>query len=234
MGGYHVPNRDTNSQIYVAIASKLQIPSEFDCVSDSSGQYDGIFPEFFHGFYKGSTYGIDIGVIYRNKKWMLSFHALNKATKNPQDPLSGEEKVVSLTAGQTYVLKSSLVPPNYLRTSIETTGGSVLGIFDIYITQNAYNAFAAGAAINRECCIAANRNPYIPSAAYYKNAKFFESTLTTTSGTYVKMSTSNSRRNIYSDDGTIDSTRYRYSESETNGYVSDTSSISFRNPIGLP
>ncbi|ABR50251.1 hypothetical protein Amet_4170 [Alkaliphilus metalliredigens QYMF] len=223
MGGYHVAHRATSYTKYIGIASTLKLPNNCGFEKDSAATvYDGVFPEFIHGFYKNS-YGLDVGVIYRDKKFKLFYHSFSN-TCNPTD---GDVEV-NVSKRDTIELKTYLSGNKILA---EAWKNSVkLKTLSIPLTSAAAQAFAGGAKINRELVIAANRHPYIPCDAYFSDTTFSKSTLTTTSYTYEKLRISNSKLLRYADEGTMDRSRYGYlpPTEDSGGYVIDTGSCDFR------
>jgi hypothetical protein len=223
MGGYHVAHRATNNSKYIGIASKLKLPANCNCENDSTPTtYDGVFPEFIHGFYK-SSYGLDVGVIYRNGTFKLFYHGFaNTLTK------TDDEIAINASKGDTIELKTYL---SGTKIVAEAWKNSVkLKTLDVPLTTAAAQAFAGGAKINRELVIAANRNPYIPCSAYFSDTTFSRSTLTTTNYSYEKLRLSTSTLLRYADEGTMNGNRYGYltPTEDSDGYVIDTGSCDFR------
>lgn len=223
MGGYHVAHRTTNNSNYIAIASTLKLPDRCNCENDSApGVYDGVFPEFIHGFYK-SYYGLDVGVIYRDNTFKLFYHGFaNTCT------VTDNEATMNVSNGDTIELKTYLSGTKIVAEVWKNS--AKLKALDVPLTTAAAQAFAGGAKINRELVIAANRNPYIPCAAYFSDTTFSRSTLTTKSYSYEKLRISNSTLSRYADEGTMDGSRYGYlpPTEDSDGYVIDTGSCDFR------
>ncbi|HVI40721.1 MAG TPA: hypothetical protein VM577_08675 [Anaerovoracaceae bacterium] len=76
---------------------------------------------------------------------------------------------------------------------LNTQFGSVS--YPVEISSGVYNSMLGGSYIYREMTIASNAvgsKQIMPAPAYFKGAKFGNTTLTTTGGSYVAMSTSNS------------------------------------------
>jgi len=223
MGGYHVAHRATNDSKYIGIASTLKLPNNCNCQDDSAiNVFDGVFPEFIHGFYKNG-YGLDVGVIYRKENFKLFYHSLSNTCATPDG-----DTIIDVSKGDIIELKTYL-SNNKIVT--EAWKDSVkLDSLSIELTSAASKAFAGGAKINRELVIAANRNPYIPCNAYFSDTTFSRSTLTSTNYEYTKLRISNSSLLRYPDEGTMDGNRYGYLSptEDSNGYVIDTGSCDFR------
>lgn len=226
-GGYHVCHRATNTSSYVALASTLKLPSSCACEPNSaSGVYDGTYPELFHGFYAG-LYGCDIGVIwYEDGKFGIAYHTFSNtaAVTDDEIPITtgvGKGDTIEL---RTYLSGQYLVAQIYKNSAWKHTS-------QISLTSAAATRFAQGCKINREICMASNNAATggIPSAAYFRDTKFSNSTLTTTSGTYTAMSNSNSTLlAAYADNRIIDSRRYGRNSGTTNGFAWDLGSCDFR------
>lgn len=224
MGGYHVAHRATDNSNYIAIASTLKLPNNCACEDDSAlGVYDGVFPEFMHGFYK-SIYGLDVGVVYRDDIFKLFYNSFSNTCTSTYN-----EKDINVSKGDTIELKTYLSGNNIIA---EVWKNSVkVDSLDVPLTSSASQSFAGGAKINRELVIAANRNPYIPCDAFFSDTTFSRSTLTTTSYSYEKLRKSNSVLTRYADEGTMDGNRYGYITpvvEDSDGYVIDTGSCDFR------
>lgn len=226
-GGYHVCHRTTNASTYIAMASTLKLPTLCACEPDSApGVYDGTYPEFFHGFYAGS-YGLDIGVIwYQDGRFGINYHTFTNTAAVTDGEFSittgvGKGDTIEL---RTYLSGQLLVAQIYKNSNWMHTS-------QITLTSAAATRFAQGCTINREIAMASNNaaNGGIPSDAYFSDTKFSNSTLTTTGGAYVALSSSNSTLlAAYADNRTIDSSRYGRSTGSTNGFVWDQGSCNFR------
>lgn len=229
MGGYHVAHRATNNSNYIGINSTLKLPDNCEIQEQSSSTVnDGVFPEFFHGFYKGS-YGIDVGVIYAGDETFKLCHWSNAITCKTADDRWGE-KEINVSRGDTIQLKTYL---NGNNITIEAWKNSIkVDSLDAPLSSGAVQTFSGGAKINREITMASNRYPYIPSDAYFSDTTFSRSTLTTTSYSYEKLRLTNSEILRYADDGvTMDGNRYGYVTpvvEDSDGYVIDTGSCDFR------
>lgn len=186
MGGVHVLYRKTNASTYVAANSTLYLPSTCYCRNNNSSYEYGAFPEFFHGLYYGS-YGLDSGIGYKDGGFRILFWC-NEYTASTQ---SGESAAFSRPTNGQVVLRSYL-SNGKLCTRVETTSGSTLASLDMTLISAAYTRLSAGCTINREATIAMNAPYTLPAPAYYSQFKFTNTTLTTVSGSYVALSTSNS------------------------------------------
>ncbi len=222
--GYHVAHRATKNANYIGIASTLKLPSNCNCENDSApGVWDGVFPEFFHGFYR-SSYGLDVGVIYRSGTFKLFYNGFSN-TCNP----TYDEITINASKGDTIELRTYLSGTNIVAQALKNS--SSIGTLNVPLTSIAAQYFASGAKLNRELTIAANRYPYIPSAAYFSDTTFSRTTLTTTSYSYEKLRISNSDLTRYADNGRyMDGNRYGYltPTEDSAGYVKDTGSCDFR------
>jgi hypothetical protein len=232
MAGYHIIHRATKTSGYVAAGAVLILPSNCDCKSDSSTTANnGVFPEFFLGFYK-SGYGLDIGIIYRgqgsgSKTFRLFCNGLANTVNNTNHY---NEITTTLSKGNTVTLSAYLSGNNIVLAATKS-GGSTFTL-TTPLTSGAKSAFAAGATINRELTCASNVSPYITSAAYFSDTTWVDTTLTKTSGGYENMLDTNVNTNFkqFADDGvTMDGNRYGYVNlGIVNGFLKELGSCDFR------
>ena len=220
-GGVHIVYRKSpeNDFTYNAVSSDLTVPTEalahYPNPNDAS--YNTV-PEFFHVFYSG-TYTVDVGVAYENNGYYRIFANVNGTWK--QGPLAA--------ATGTKTLKSWLSAEGTKRYII-TQFGSVQ--HKVEITTTMYNSLNSGCKIFREMVIASNSNATLPAPAFYKNAKFSNTTLTKTNGTYVALGIDNSIVVYNKLDDNVTLTQFTtycdslYSKSGTT-FISDTSSATF-------
>lgn len=206
MGGFHIKYRRSNKR-YIAVSSTLKLPTALD--SDNTDKAE-VIPEFFHGFYYGS-HGIDTGLMYKFGKFTLCSWSF-LATAEDQDPdkrWKEEPLWTPINKGDTVVLNSYL-SNNALVTDCLKNGVKV-GSISTTLYPDAYRLYStSGALINREIVMAANTNQYAPTPAYFSDAKFYNTTLTTTSWSYEALSASNSwLKQPYSDSSPIPS-KFRY------------------------
>lgn len=229
--GVHVAYRKTNDHFYVAAASTLALPREAGYRPNDSNYYNGAFPEFFHGFYVRG-YGLDTGIMYGEDGngdvgFILCFNALG----NTYGPGWYNNSVMSgVRKGDMVQLVTSFVN-GYLKTDCTTTSGSVLDSYSIYLTPVAYRALSAGSEMHREITLAMNADESgqaeVPASAYFKDAEFSRTTLTTNRGEYAKLTESNSNtKSSGTWDGNIDRSTYQgyareFEGSEEEGYVRD-------------
>ncbi|SHK63192.1 hypothetical protein [Tepidibacter formicigenes] len=172
MGGYHVAVRRAEGN-YIGVRSFLKLPDICKGVRDNGGN-NGIHPEFVHGFYRGSTYGLDIGVIYRNGDWKLFYSGFSSTLKKIYDETS-----VSLNLGETVELASYIdFGKEAIVVKVEKNGRT-LGVLDAPLCSTAFNEMKKGCDITRELLMATNRTSgYVPEEARFEFAKFFKGTLT--------------------------------------------------------
>lgn len=195
MGGFHVKYRKTNQHArYIGISSQLKLPLNLN--GDSVVE---AYPEFFHGFYQGD-YGMDTGIFYKNGVFkMLSFcFPKTQLSTTSQWTESAFNSGVTVNKGDFLTINSyysnKTIISEYLRNGVK------IGSHTTRLSDSASNTFSAGSAINREIALAANTPNYAPSQAFFSDAKFFNSTLTTPSWSYVAMNNSTSyERAPYSD-----------------------------------
>ncbi|WP_312652152.1 hypothetical protein [Aminipila sp.] len=174
-GGAHIVFRKSPAKnIFNAVSSELTVPTaalaSYPNPNDAS--YNTV-PEFFHVFFDG-TYTIDVGVAYENNGYYRLF--ANVDSKWHSGPLA--------KATGTKTLKSWLSAEGNNRY-IVTQFGSVVD--KAPISPAMYNSLNRGCQIYREMVIASNTNATIPANAYYKNAKFSNTTFTKTNGTYLAL-----------------------------------------------
>lgn len=222
--GQHIVLRASNSQTYIAANSTLRLPTNCDCREDNGG-YNGVFPEFFHGFYS-DNYGLDVGILYwgdvrYGKYWKLFCGG---------DAVVGgwNDCYVLLNKGETVNLVTYKSGSNMICQAI--VGGSTRATLTTGLTTAAANEFANGCRVNRELTCASNVSNYIPSSAYFSDATWSNTTLTTTNYNYVALTTSNSWATHYADGGALmDEDRYGYvCDGDINGFVREYGSVDFR------
>lgn len=218
-GGVHIVYRKSpDTYSFRAVSSDLTVPTAVlaSYPNPNDASYNTV-PEFFHVFYSG-TYTVDVGVAYENNGYYRLFANVNGTWK------SGD----LAKATGTKTLKSWLSAEGTKRYII-TQFGSIQ--HKVELTTTMYNSLNNGCKIFREMVIASNSNATIPVAAYYKNAKFSNTTLTKTDGTYVALD--NSCYVTYNKrDSNVSATQFAtycdstHSESGTT-FVADTSSATF-------
>ncbi|MGD9568672.1 MAG: hypothetical protein AB7V48_10145 [Sedimentibacter sp.] len=105
--------------------------------------------------------------------------------------------------GDTVTLNTSLVN-GYIKIDVLQTGKATKSV-SYYLNAIAYNSLVAGSKVNREITIAVNKNAAgvfeLYGNCYFRNCKVSRTTLTTASGSYVAMTSTNSE-NSYN--GTAD------------------------------
>lgn len=182
MGGIHIAYRQTDAATYNAVSSDITIPTAGKAIYNDA-TYGSIVPEFFHVFYKSSySYTIDAGIAYENNGYWRLFTNLNGTwTNGPLAAATGTKILKSWfsTSGGQY----------YLNTQF----GSVS--MQVAVSSGVYNSMLAGCNIYREMVLASNpvgSTQVMPAPAYFKGAKFGNTTLTTSGGAYVAMSTTTS------------------------------------------
>ncbi len=226
MAGYHVVHRATDAANYIAVASLLKLPTDCGCRADSSVyDNDGVFPEFFFGFYKG-YHGLDIGILYRGQaNYPKNFRLFCCGFPNTVDnTYHYNEKVINLTKGTTITVRAYL------------DGSDIVLKVDGYsthlrtpLTADAINTFRKGARINRELTCASNTDNFIPSDAFFTETIWSYTTLTTNAYTYHKLSDTNSSAQSFPDYGSMDGSRYGYVNlGDVNGFSKDCGSCDFR------
>jgi hypothetical protein len=177
MGGYHVIHRASSASTYIAVAGTLKLPNSCDCRSDSSTSVnDGVFPEFFFGFYKGN-YGLDIGILYRGqgnsaKTFRLFCNGFANTVNNANHYV---ELSTGISKGATITLRSYLSGNNLLLT-VDNRPEQI----SVPLKSEAVSAFMGGAKINRELTCASNTS-YITSPAYFSDTTWSNTTMTDTS-----------------------------------------------------
>lgn len=158
-----------------------------------SGQ-NGAFPEFFHGFYKGSSYGLDIGIIYKNGAYYLAFYSYANTQPTQWFTSKNSFNVGSTYASRLFTLKSYF-QDGYLVTRCHNSSGTLVASLDVKLTTAAYESMSQGCTINREMCLAINPDASgkckFPADCYFSQAKWTQTKMTTVSGTEVAMTNSN-------------------------------------------
>lgn len=192
MGGVHVTLRRTTTKNYIAISSNLRIPTSLNYRSNDSNGWNGAFFEAIYGFFGGNC-SLDAGIMYKDGKYrFFGYGTVKSATKWDED----KEFNLPLTPGQTVEFKAYPGTANMLVLEC-VSGGTSLRKWNLELTSGAYTSLKAGVEIVREIVIAMNEdasgNFNARPGVYFKDAKFARSTLTTATGSYVILSTSNSR-----------------------------------------
>lgn len=227
MGGWHIVHRTTkdvlNNKFYKGITTDIKLPERCDSKDDDGYVFDGVFPEFIHGFYK-NNYGIDVGIVFRKSKFKLFYSALSSTAS-----VKYEEKIISdVNKGDTIRLVT-YIDNNKIIAKVLKNNRTKASI-TAYLKNGAANSFRYGAIINREIVMAANRSDYIPTPAFFSDTTMYNSTLTTMNYQYLPLSGQNSRTlPAYSDDGYIDGSRYGRIINDNGTFSSDTGSCNFSN-----
>lgn len=236
--GVHVAYRKTKHSFYVAAASTLKLPTEVGYRPNDSNSYNGAFPEFFHGFYVGQ-YGLDTGIMYGEDGngdvgFLLCFNAIGNTYASGW---YNNSVMRGVGKGDTVQLITSFVN-GYLKTDCTTASGSVLDSYSIYLTPVAYGALSSGSVMHREITLAMNADESgraeVPAPAYFKDAEFSRTTLTTNRGEYVKLELNNSNDSgSYTYDPEADVSTYsqtpksQIGSEDDDGYARDTCSATF-------
>lgn len=196
MGGIHTLYRKSTGSNFVAVESNIYLPvscANRDNSPTGSGQ-NGAFPEFFHGFYKGSSYGLDIGIIYKNGAYYLAFYSYANTQPTQWFTSKNSFNVGSTYASRLFTLKSYF-QDGYLVTRCHNSSGTLVASLDVKLTTAAYESMSQGCTINREMCLAINPNASgkfeLPAECYFSQAKWTQTKMTTVSGTEVAMTNSN-------------------------------------------
>lgn len=232
MGGVHTAYRKSSSANYVAVESTIVLPQTSYCRENNADATNGAFPEFFHGFYKGSIYGLDIGIGYKNGSYRLFFYSY----ANTQSTQWFESNAFALTSDRTYTLKTYF-SGGYLITRCMNSSGTVVASLDVYLQPEAYTSMSQGCTINRELCIAINPSVKggssytVPARAYFSQTKFTKTKMTTNTGSTVYMTTSNTTTQHGKIDNGTPTTTYesatRLNIMENGTYVADVATATF-------
>lgn len=206
MSGIHVVYRKSKGNNFNAVESTIVLPKVCTCRSNHvvANKYcDGAFPEFFHGFYQASTYGLDIGILYQKDGFKLFFFSYPNVVVKKTDGSRVTwyvSKQTFLPASEamedrTFTLKSYFAN-GYLVTRCFDAKGNKVASLDVFLNTAAYAALKnKGCTINREMCIAINKNEKgtctFPAEVSFSAAKFTKTKLTTVDGTIVAMNLEN-------------------------------------------
>jgi len=200
MGGIHTVYRKTTDHNIIGVKSILTLPTgcEFrknTVVGNSS--YNGAFPEFFHGFYSTSSYGLDIGIIYKG-----DFNLFFYSFANTQSSQWFES--TSFTVPNNRIIElESWFENGYLATRCRDSEGKDLKSLDVYLTPEAYESMSKnGCTVYREMCLAVNQDSNgqfnMPANCRFINAKWDKTILTSNSNEKInltKYNSSNSENN---------------------------------------
>lgn len=227
MGGWHIAHRSTNNDDLIGIVSNIRLPNRCGCQNDDYGKYNGVFLEFIHGFYK-SCYGIDIGIVYRNEKFQIFYHALNGTCEYSDPTPSNPPVILDVNKGDLIILRSYINRNGQSLVSEVIKDEQMIGKYETYFTKQASKAYIKGARINREIVMAANRKNYIPTNAFFSDTKMFNTMLTNRYYEHIKLSKSNSKLKCFSDENNMDSSKYGIIVTKEDGYINDMGSCDFR------
>lgn len=232
MAGVHTVYRSTNASNIIGIGGKLKTPQYYNCRQNDSNSLNGGFPELFYGLYRtlssGNTKGFDAGIICDTNGYRLFIADNGNGTlvKGWND-----HGVMQVAKGAEISLNVTLTGG---KVRLECyTGTTLKDILEVnFINTTMYNEFKKGCWANREICIAinpdANGVTHTTPGIYFKDAKFFNTTLTTATNSYVALTSSNSHE-AYDIDNGFPGTYYDDSRPVginvmVNGFVSDQAS----------
>ncbi len=184
--GWHVYYRKSTSSSYIGVSSVLKIPSSFTINSSME-----VFPEYFHGFYYGTTLGIDAGFMYFEGGYRLFVFGYEDNFNDSHNIYQGwgqSGTISNVSHGDTVTLKSYL-QGSHLHTELDKNGHKIASL-NIQLSTKAIDRLKLGATINREITVATNQNTLDGSGVYFNNAVWSEGTMTTTSYSYVPINNS--------------------------------------------
>ncbi len=229
MSGVHSSIRYTNATNIIGIGGKLKTPQYYNCRQNDANSLNGGFPELFYGLYRtlsnGVTKGFDAGIVCDTNGYRLFVADNGNGTL-----VQGWNE-----HGVMQVAKGSEVSLNVILTGgkvrLECYYGTTLkdALEVNFINTTMYNEFMKGCWANREMCIAinpdANGVTHATPGIYFKNAKFFNTTITTTAYSYVALTSTNSHEE-YKEDSGFPATNYDDSRPVginvmASGFVSD-------------
>ncbi len=209
MGGWHLAHRATKDSNYIGISSKIKLPFSCTCIDDSNlTTYDGVFPEFIHGFYASDNfhnYGIDIGIIYRKNKFRIFHHAAPNTCVN-SDPTTIDDRILNdVHMGDIIELRTA-ISGKYITAKV-LKNNTIIKTYKVELAEDEENDIHAmtrlneGAKINREILMATNRtNNYLECGAKFHYVSMYDSTLTTTDYDFVILNKDNSEVSHYADE----------------------------------
>ncbi|MBR5316867.1 MAG: hypothetical protein IKU39_03135 [Lachnospiraceae bacterium] len=229
MAGYRI-RRKTTASNFVAVSGTLQLPWAYSNSIDDWVNDTGIFPEFFYNFNNtAGTVNMDLGLVFRgNNGWHIFAYGANV-----NNSANWYEAAISLSPGQ--IVTVAVYTEDYMvKLKINDY------IYIIPTTNGTAAAIRSGCMITREANLVPQKSSgltecwLLQTDAYYIGAVWSQTTLTTTSGTYVKMSAANTSSDYALDSG--DPTRFdanciTHTASTSNGYVADNCTIDFRNRV---
>ncbi|MHC1723442.1 MAG: hypothetical protein AB9836_09585 [Aminipila sp.] len=230
MGGWHIAHRATKISGIIGAVSTITLPKYCGEIPDSvpGVKFDGVFPEFIHGFYANS-YGIDIGIVYRKGGFEIFYHALPGTCSSPDPTTSNPPVSLNVSKGDTVQLKTYINRGGKTIVAEVYKGSRKLGSYETDFTPEAAKRYVKGAVINREIVMAANRQKYIPSTAYFSDVTMSETVLTLADYSKVNLTAKNSTLKTFTDEGSMDSKRYGVVPKSTpSGCISDMGSCDFR------
>ena len=195
MSGVHTAYRKTTGTNFVEVQSTIILPTTIVYRENNpvSSGYNGAFPEFFHGFYKGDSYGLDAGILKKNGAYRLFFNSYPNTQSTgwfTSDPFD----VGTSLSSRTFTLRS-FFSNGYLCTRCLNSNNIEVAALDVYLTTAAYNSMSQGCTINRELTLAINAdssgNYNFPADCYFSQTKITNTLLTTASEAQVKMNLNN-------------------------------------------
>ena len=228
MSGYRM-RRKTRGANYIAANSSLTLPWAYSNSVDDGTH--GVFPEFFYNFSNTSGFNADLGIVFRgNNGWHI--FAYGNGTIDGYE--GWYDKKISLSPGAT-IDCAVYTENNKLILKVNGTA------YSIPIVTDAITKLKKGCVVSREANLVPQMSisqmtpcTLLKTNAYFTGAAWSNTTLTTTSSTYVKMDSGNTLfyTELDKNDPTVvDSGCLSHLVSTVNGYVKDECSIDFRKRI---
>lgn len=231
MAGVHTIFRTTKKQNgyganYVAIGGKLKLPYPYKCRNNESqyAAYNGAYPEFIYGFYPGNgAHGFDAGIICKDDGYHMFVADNSKSTKSPfVEPWNEYPGKLNASYGDTITLSCYFTDNKCILKANDQ-------ILSVWMRTSYYKAMLEGCYINREMVIAINEDrhgkTHLNPVAYFENARFYNSTLTTTTGKYIAMTDKNTIEYFHKDPGFPKGNYLNIRSSKmSHGFVSDKAS----------
>lgn len=222
MAGYRI-RRKTKANNYIAVNGNLKLPWAYSNSTDDGT--NGVFPEFFYNFCNASnSVNIDIGLVFRgNNGWHLFAYG-----PNVNNGTHWYQQSIAVSPGQT------------ISVAVYTEGSKVIFKVDntsysIPVTSGTAAAIRNGCWISREANLVPQKENLtqcwlLKTNAYFTGAVWSNMTLTTTSSSYLAMSTTNTNCDYDLDPGdatAFDKNCIAHTYSTVNGFVTDNCSIDF-------
>lgn len=234
MAGVHTVYRSTQgkSNNIIAIGGTLKLPNQYKSRPNTANYKNGAFPEFIYGFYTGSK-GFDCGILCESSGTDPGYKLF--IADNGNGTLSSSwtsHGAMQIAAGLEVQLRVTITGGK-VRLECLFAGLTKDTMEVSFIDTAMYNTFRNGCWVNQEMVIAINEDASgatnLTPGAYFKDAKFSNTSMTTSAGSYIALTNTNSSEHFWPDGGFPTNTTYADTRGKipstigvmVNGFVSD-------------